>query len=170
MSPVFLCLEILTGDQKANRRMKGDRDGAVPLAGIIASVGLDGAAPSVKHKLRVGVRVPTELWGAANALAAGLGPALNSRDKQTARSAQPVSTRPDTSTPLWTPWPDRYFDSALKSAPAQFPAGTEGAVPGEPPGMAESMRMRLDFKPSLKRTEVSPAVTLALPTFEEVSQ
>ena len=34
--------------------------------------------------------------------------------------------------------------------------------------MAESMRMRLDFKPSLKRTEVSPAVTLALPTFEEV--
>lgn len=39
----------------------------------------------------------------------------------------------------------------------QYSASTEGTLLGEPPSMAETMRMRLDFKPSLKKTEVSPA-------------
>lgn len=121
-------------------------------------MGLDRAS-SALSRLHVSVRVPTELWGAANALAAGLcsTPLCENRG----HAAQPLravrlhamqaqqcccwhagsvccQVLLHITLPLFSQVSDAADSSAL----------------GMPPQLPESMRERLDFRPALQRKEV----------------
>ena len=117
-----------------------------------------GRASSALSRLHVSVRVPTELWGAANALAAGLcsGPLRDDRGQ----AAQPLRAVRLPAMHAEGPAALQAF-SKISRCPispcimdAQASDAAESSTLGMPPQSPQSMRERLDFRPALQRSEV----------------
>ena len=128
-------------------------------AGIVACMGL-GRASSALSRLHVNVRVPTELWGATNALAAGLCSAPL-RDDRGQAARLPEAVRMPALHVHNCCWDASRAYGVLPHAPKicvavglQTSNAAESSTLGMPPQAPESMRERLDFRPALQQSEV----------------